>query len=44
MLRALLWKEWHEQRWRVALATVWLLGMSAIGLKTRILPDAAISS
>jgi hypothetical protein len=42
MLKALLWKEWHEQRWRVALATVWLLGMSAIGLKTRILPDIAI--
>lgn len=42
MLKALLWKEWHEQRWRVALATVWLLGMTAIGLKTRILPDVAI--
>ncbi len=42
MLKALLWKEWHEQRWRVALATVWLLGLTAIGLKTRILPDLAI--
>ena len=42
MLKALLWKEWHEQRWRVALATVWLLGMTAIGLKTRILPDDAV--
>jgi len=42
MLRALLWKEWQEQRWRVALATVWLLGMTAIGLKPRILPDLAI--
>ena len=42
MLKALLWKEWHEQRWRVALATVWLLGMTAIGLKTRILPDETI--
>jgi hypothetical protein len=39
MLKALLWKEWQEQRWRVALATVWLLGMTAIGLKTRILSD-----
>lgn len=39
MLKALLWKEWHEQRWRVALATVWLLGMTAIGLKTRIMSD-----
>lgn len=42
MLKALLWKEWHEQRWRVALATTWLLGMTAIGLKTRILPDVVI--
>jgi len=42
MLKALLWKEWREQRWRMVLATVWLLGMSAIGLKTRVLPDAAI--
>jgi len=42
MLKALLWKEWQEQRWRVALATVWLLGMTAIGLKTRILPDIGV--
>ncbi len=42
MLKALLWKEWREQQWRVALATVWLLGMTAIGLKTRILPDLVI--
>jgi ABC-type transport system involved in multi-copper enzyme maturation permease subunit len=42
MLKALLWKEWQEQRWRVALACVWLLGPAAIGLKTRIMPDAEI--
>jgi len=42
MMKALLWKEWHEQRWRVTLATVWLLGMTAIGLKSRIEPDATI--
>ncbi len=42
MMTALLWKEWHEQRWRVALATVWLLGIAAIGLQTRILPDLVI--
>ncbi len=42
MMKALLWKEWHEHRWRVALATVWLLGVTAIGLKTRILPDIVI--
>lgn len=42
MLKALLWKEWQEQRGRMALATVWLVGMTAIGLKTRILPDLVI--
>lgn len=42
MLKALLWKEWHEQRGRMALATVWLVGLTAIGLKTRILPDRVI--
>ena len=44
MLKALLWKEWQEQRGRTALATVWLVGMTAIGLKTRILPDRTILS
>ena len=44
MLKALLWKEWQEQRSRMALATIWLVGMTAIGLKTRILPDAGILS
>ena len=42
MLKALLWKEWHEQRSRMALATVWLVGMTAIGLKTRISSDRGI--
>lgn len=42
MLGALLWKEWQEQRWRMALACIGLLGLTAIGLKTRIVPDVAI--
>jgi len=42
MLKALLWKEWHEQRWRMALACVWLMGATAIGLKTRLVVDAII--
>jgi len=42
MLKALLWKEWHEQRWRMALACVWLMGATAIGLKTRLVPDAVV--
>jgi ABC-type transport system involved in multi-copper enzyme maturation permease subunit len=42
MLKALLWKEWHEQRGRVVLACVWLLGPAVIVLKTRIMPDTYI--
>lgn len=42
MLKALLWKEWHEQCWRMALACVWLMGATAIGLKTRLVPDAIV--
>lgn len=42
MLKALLWKEWHEHRWRVALTCVWLLGLTAIVLRTRIMPDSQL--
>jgi len=42
MLKALLWKEWHEQRWRMALAGVWLMGVTAIGLKIRLVPDSVV--
>lgn len=42
MLKALLWKEWQEQRWRMGLACLWLIGLNAIGLTTRILPDMVI--
>ncbi len=42
MLKALFWKEWQEQRWRLALACIGLIGMTAIGLKTRVVPDEAI--
>jgi len=42
MLKALFWKEWQEQRWRLALACIGLIGFTAIGLKTRILPDSDI--
>ncbi len=41
MLRALFWKEWQEQSWRLALASIGLIGFTAIGLKTRIVPDEA---
>jgi ABC-type transport system involved in multi-copper enzyme maturation permease subunit len=42
MLKALLWKEWQEQRWRMALVCVWLLGITGIVLKTRIMPDGEL--
>jgi len=42
MLKALFWKEWQEQRWRLALACIGLVGFTAIGLKTRIIPDSDI--
>jgi ABC-type transport system involved in multi-copper enzyme maturation permease subunit len=42
MLRSLIWKEWHEQRWKLAFACVILLSYTGIGVYTRILPDAAI--
>ena len=42
MWRSLVWKEWREQRWRLAFGIV-LLGMfTAIGLRTRIVPDEQI--
>ena len=40
MLKSLLWKEWREQRWRMAFGCVLLGGYCAIGLRARMLPDA----
>jgi len=42
MIRALLWKEWHEQRWKLAFGCVIMMGVTAIGLKTRMVPDEPI--
>ncbi len=39
ILRSLIWKEWHEQRWKIAFGTLLLLSYFGIGLQTRILPD-----
>ena len=42
MWRSLVWKEWHEQRWRLSFG-VFLLGLfTLIGLRTRIMPDESI--
>jgi ABC-type transport system involved in multi-copper enzyme maturation permease subunit len=42
MIRQLLWKEWREQRWKLAFGVVILVGFTAVGLRTRILPDDAV--
>ena len=35
----LIWKEWREQRWKLALGCVLLVGFTLIGLRTRVTPD-----
>lgn len=42
MIKPLIWKEWQEQRWKLALGCVLLMGYTAIGLKSRLLPDEVI--
>lgn len=44
MTRSLLWKEWREQRWRLAFGCVMLGGFCAIGLRSRMVPDLHILS
>ena len=40
-LIALLWKEWHEQRWKLVFGCVMLMAYVAIGLRARLLQDVA---
>lgn len=43
-MRSLLWKEWHEQAWKLAFGCL-LMGMFAlVGLRTRMMADAAMIS
>lgn len=42
MIKSLLWKEWCEQRWRLAFGCVMMTAFVAVGLKTRIVPDEGI--
>lgn len=42
MIKPLIWKEWHEQRWKLAFGCVLLIGYPAIGLQSRLLPDEII--
>lgn len=38
-MRQLIWKEWHEQSWKLAFGCIVLSAFAAIGLRTRIIPD-----
>jgi hypothetical protein len=42
MIKALLWKEWQQQRWKLAFGCVLLAGYTMIGVQTRLLPDIAV--
>ena len=39
---SLLWKEWHEQRWKLAFGCVICMGMALIGTVTRVMPDVMV--
>src|SRR5262245_10336324 len=39
MIRALLWKEWKENGWKLLFATALLVGISIISFRSRMLPD-----
>ena len=39
---ALFWKEWHEQRWRMAFGCVLMSALPALGLMARVVPDEAV--
>ena len=42
MIGKLVWKEWREQRWKLALGCVALVGFVLVGLRTRIVMDQVI--
>jgi ABC-type transport system involved in multi-copper enzyme maturation permease subunit len=42
MIKALFWKEWCEQRWKLAYGCVILVGFTLIGLRSRLTPDEFI--
>ncbi len=41
---SLLWKEWREQRWKLAFCCVMLGAFTAIGLRTRVVSDMVVVS
>jgi ABC-type transport system involved in multi-copper enzyme maturation permease subunit len=42
MIKALFWKEWCEQRWKLAYGCAVLMGFALIGLRSRLTPDEFI--
>jgi len=42
MIKALFWKEWCEQRWKLAYGCVLLIGFVAVGLRSRLVQDDII--
>lgn len=38
-MRSLLWKEWHEQRWKLAFGALILAAFAFIGLRARVIAD-----
>ena len=42
MWKSLIWKEWHEQRWRLVFGCCVLLSMTFVGLHTRLAEDEGI--
>jgi len=44
LIAKLIWKEWVEQRWKLFLGCVMLMGFTLIGLSARVMPDIEIIS
>jgi hypothetical protein len=42
MMKALIWKEWCEQRWKLAFGCVLIGGFTAVALRARIFPDEGV--
>jgi ABC-type transport system involved in multi-copper enzyme maturation permease subunit len=41
-MRSLLWKEWHEQRWKLAFGSLILAAFALVGLRARVIADEAM--
>ena len=41
-MRSLLWKEWHEQRWKLAFGSLILAAFALVGLRARVIADATM--